>query len=209
MSLARIYTTKGPVRKAGLKCGKCGAEIRKGVDRRLTFAVGFRGWEQTRCLKPECYPTMAERESSNVSTVYSAIEGTDIDTLESLEDLESYRDEIVAACEEVADEYESNEMYEINYDLQERADQVRSAGEELEGWSPDNDEPQEEDFSTDEECPDCNGHGTTENDEADCETCEGTGYLGEQEESFEDAHAAWLEETRDSLREAIDSMELP
>ena len=60
MSLARVYTTKGPVRKDGLTCGKCGAAIVKGQDRRRTFAVGFRGWEQTRCMRPECTPTRAE-----------------------------------------------------------------------------------------------------------------------------------------------------
>lgn len=145
MSLARIYTTKGPVRKDGLTCGKCRQPIVKGQDRRRTFAVGFRGYEQTRCMKPECTPTRSERESSAVATVYDAIDGIDFSALGSREDLEAARDEVVAACEEVADEYESNEMYEVNYDLQERADMIRSAGDELANWEPEDDEPEDMD----------------------------------------------------------------
>lgn len=178
MSLARIYTTK-KVRK-DWTCGKCGAAIRKGVDGRISFAVGFRGWEQTRCTRPECRPTRSELESSAVATVYGAIDGTDLSSIDNQEDFESVRDEIVAACEEVADEYEQNEMYEINYDLQERAEMIRSAGDELESWEPENDEPVEDDFDEDEE-----------------------------EQTFEEAHDEWVEETRDSLQSAIDEMELP
>lgn len=181
MSLARVYTTKGPVRKDGLVCGKCRQPIVKGQDRRRTFAVGFRGYEQTRCMRPECTPTRAELESSAVATVYAAIDDVNLDALESAEDFESARDEVVAACEEVADEYESNEMYEVNYDLQERAETVRSAGDELSNWSPEDDEPQEEDWDEDES----------------------------EYDSFEEEHTAWLEATRDSFESALDDMDLP
>lgn len=178
MSLARIYTT-AKVRK-DWTCGKCGTAIKKGVDGRISFAVGFRGFERTRCLKPECFPTRSERESSAVGTVYDVIDSADLSSIDNEADFESVRDEIVAACEEVADEYESNEMYEINYDLQERAEQIRSAGQELESWAPENDEPNEDDWD---------------------EETEG--------QSFEDAHDVWADETRDSLQSAIDDMELP
>jgi hypothetical protein len=143
MSLARIYTTT-KVRK-DWTCDKCGAAIKKGVDGRISFAVGFRGFERTRCLKPECFPSRSERESSAVATIYDVQDSADIASCGSLEDLESVRDEIVAACEEVADEYESNEMYEINYDLQERAEQIRGAGDELSSWQPESDEPEQDD----------------------------------------------------------------
>lgn len=181
MSQARVYTTKGPVRKDGLKCGKCGDPIRKGIDRRRTFAVGFRGYEQTRCMKSECTPTRSELESSAVASVYDAIDSLDLSGIDNQDDFESARDEVVSAAEEVCDEYESNEMYEINYDLQERADMLRSAADELSSWAPENDEPQEDDFDA-------------EDSEFD---------------SFEEAHAAWAEETRESLQQAIDDMELP
>lgn len=144
MSIARVYATKGPVRKDGLKCGKCGDPIVKGRDRRRTFAVGFRGREQTRCMNPVCTPTRSELESSAVATIYGVIDGIDFSALGAREDLESARDDVVAACEEVADEYESNEMYEVNYDLQERAEMIRSAGDELSNWEPEGEEPEED-----------------------------------------------------------------
>lgn len=177
MSLARIYITK-KVRK-DWKCGKCGAAIKKGVDGRLSFAVGFRGFERTRCLKPECRPTRSELESSLVATVYDAQDSVDFATLESAEDFTNARDEIVSACEEVSSEYESNEMYDINYDLQERADQVRGAGDELASWEPENDEPEEDVYDTD------------------------------QYETFDEAHQAWVDETRESFESAVNDMDLP
>ena len=133
MSLARVYTTK-KVRK-DWTCGKCGAPIRKGIEGRISFAVGFRGFEQTRCLKPECYPLPSERESSAVASVYAAQEAADFSTAASLEDLEQMVQDVADACEEVASGDENNEMYEINEDLQERAETVRSAGEELANWA--------------------------------------------------------------------------
>lgn len=184
MSIARVYTTKGPVRKDGLKCGKCGDPIRKGIDRRRTFAVGFRGWEQTRCMKPECTPTRGELESSAVATVYDAADSIEFDQLSSLEDLAQARDDVVAALSEVADEYEGNEMYEINYDLQERAEMLRAAESELESWAPENDEPSEDDPDSWE---------VDGNDTGD----------------FETAHDVWLAETQESLQEAIEGLELP
>ena len=185
MSIARIYTTKGPVRKDGLKCGKCGVEIVKGVDRRRTFAVGFRGFEQTRCMNPSCTPSMSELESSAVASVYAAQESVDLESCQSLEDLETALGEIADSCDEVADEYESNEMYEINYDLQERAEAVRGAGDELRNWIFDGaDEPQPEDFM----------------DEDDEER---------DDEAYQNALDEWLTEARESAQSAIDNMDLP
>lgn len=144
MSLARVYTTKGPVRKDGLVCGKCRKPIVKGQDRRRTFAVGFRGYEQTRCMDAACTPTRSELESSALATVYGVIDGIDFSSLGSVEDLESVRDDVAAACEEVASDYEMNEMYEVNYDLQERAEMIRSAGEELQNREPEVEQPEDD-----------------------------------------------------------------
>lgn len=202
MSQARIYTTKGPVRKDGLKCGKCGDPIRKGIDRRITFAVGFRGYEQTRCLKPECYPTRSERESSAVASVYDAIDSIDVSNIDTAEDFTSARDEIVSAIEEVVSEYEYNEMIEVNYDLQERRDMLQSAADELSSWEPEGDEPEEE-----VDCDECGGSGQVTNDEGedeDCDECGGTGTV-ENPESHED----WVDATREAFQEAIDGLELP
>lgn len=182
MSLARVHEVKR-VRKPWT-CEKCGVEIKVG-DPAVKFAVGFRGRTRVRCAKTECFPKPSERESSLVSSVYAAQEEVDVDSAGSLEDLEQIRDDVVAATQEVAGEYEDSEMYEKNYDLQERADMLNSAADELEGWAPEEDEPQED-------------------DEESTWTIAGTEYS-----DFDEAHEAWLSEARESLKDAIDGMELP
>lgn len=144
MSLARLYTTQKS-RKVWT-CSKCRTELPVG-SKVISFAVGFRGREQRRCGdKPGCYPKPSERESSLVASIYAAQEELDLSACESTVDLESALEDVAGACDEVADEYESNEMYDVNADLQERAEAVRNAGDELRNWSPDEEEPQEEDF---------------------------------------------------------------
>lgn len=182
MSLARIYTTK-TVRKDWV-CGKCGKQIKKGVDGRLSFAVGFRGFERTRCLDTACYPTRAERESSALSSVYDAVDSVNFDGAETLDDLQSIRDDVAAAIREVAEEYESNEMYEVNYDLQERAETLNAAADDLEGWEPEEDEPEEDDPDSWE---------VDGNDTGD----------------FEEAHNEWLDAAKQSLQDTINGLDLP
>lgn len=203
MSIARIYTSK-TVRKDWV-CGKCGDTIRKGLDGRRSFAVGFRGYEQTRCMKQECTPTRAELESSSIASIYDAIDSADLSACQSLEDLESVRDDVVSAIQEVADEYESNEMFEVNYDLQERVETLQAAADELGNWVPEDDEPDE-----DEECEECSGTGRIPHDDPaqpdqDCDECETTGRV----EVDPSAREEWLEEARESLQAAMDDMELP
>lgn len=144
MSLARIHTTK-TVRKDWV-CGKCGKTIKKGVDGRISFSVGFRGRERTRCTDTACYPTRAERESSMVADIYAAMDSVDYSKCNSLDDLTEAVGEVMEACEGVASEYESSEMFERNEDLQERAETLRRAAEDLEAWANDlEDEPDTED----------------------------------------------------------------
>lgn len=181
MSLARVHTTQ-KVRK-DWECEKCHAPIRKGVDGRISFSVGFRGRERTRCTRPQCFPRPSERESSAVAEVYAAQEGVDFDTAMNLEDLTNMVQDVIDACESVASEYESSEMFEINEDLQERADMLHSAAGELESWADSlEDEPTEEDWDL------------VDDDEHD---------------TFEDAHAAWLEEARSAAEDAVNEMDLP
>lgn len=182
MSIARVHTTKKS-RKVWT-CGSCRTELPIGSPV-ISFSVGFRGSEQRRCLKPECYPTRSQLESSAVSTVYAAIEENNVDSATTYEELIAIRDAIVEACEEVASEYESNEMYDINYDLQERAETIRSAGDDLSTWEPDSEEP---DIAEE-------GEGDDEDGEP----------VGESAESHDD----WLEEARESLRDAIENIDLP
>lgn len=182
MSLARIYTVKKS-RKVWT-CGKCHTELLVGSPV-LSFAVGFRGQEQKRCTNPSCHPTLSERESSAVSSVYAAQEDVNLADCNSLEEIKDVVQQVIDACNEVADEYESSEMYDVNSDLQERADAVRSAGDELDSWDDGvDDEPTEDDSRDDDK-------------------------EGDETEDFESAHEAWLEEARDAAQQAIDDMELP
>ena len=180
MSLAKINLIK-KVRKS-TKCEKCGDAINIG-DPAVKFAVGFRGRTQVRCSKSACFPKPSERESSLVSSVYAAQEDVDTSTAGSLEDLETIRDDVATATREVAGEYEDSEMFEKNYDLQERADTLNTAADELDEWEPSEEEPS----ADDEEW-----------------TVDGTEYT-----DYDEAHAAWLEAARQSLAAAIDEMELP
>jgi hypothetical protein len=181
MSLAKINQV-GKVRKP-TKCEKCGDDIAVGQPA-VKYAVGFRGRTQVRCSKSECFPKPSERESSLVSSVYAAQEEANPSAAGSLEELEQVRDDVAEATREVAGEYENSEMFEKNYDLQERADTLNSAADELEGWEPAEEEPSEE--------------------EPDGWTVDGTEY-----DNFEDAHAAWLDAAQQFLQETIDGMELP
>lgn len=208
MSQARVYTT-AKVRK-DWTCGKCGAEIRKGVDGRRSFSVGFRGPENTRCMRTECTPSRSELESSAVAAVYDVLDSIDTSTAVTAEDLEGLRDEVAEALREVAQEYESNEMFEINEDLQERAEMLNSSADELEGWTPDEDEPE-----GDIACSDCDGSGTVEVEvegssvpnEENCEACSGTGYLPDEER--DNQHEEWLDAARASLDDALSAVEIP
>ena len=178
MSQARITTVQKSRKE--WTCGNCRETIAKGEGVRH-FAVGFRGMEQHRCMKAECYPTRSELESSAVASVYDAVDSADLASAESADDLYAVRDAIVEACREVASEYESSEMYDINEDLQQRAETLNDSADELEGWEPENDAPEDEEDDDDPE--------------------------GENEtpQSLED----WLTESRESLQEAINSVEIP
>lgn len=178
MSLAKLHITEKSRKE--WTCGSCGDVIPKG-SRVIRFTVGYRGFPQERCSKPECYPKPSDRESSLVSEVYAAQEAADFSACSSKEDLDSIIEDVQAACENVVSEYEANEMFERNYDLQERADTIRNAGEELDSWADNiDDEPQEDDKET----------------------------WGEHL-SFAEAHSNWLEDAREAAMDAVNNMELP
>jgi hypothetical protein len=176
MSLAKLHITNKSRKE--WTCGKCREIIPVG-SKVIRFTVGFRGRPQERCSKSECFPKPSDRESSAVSSVYFAQEEADPYECKTLDDLYACRDEVASAAEEVADEYESNEMFERNYDLQERAEILRGAADELSGWEPENDEPTEDSWNP------------------------------EEFKTFQHEWEAWLEEAQESLKAAIDEMDLP
>lgn len=175
MTVARVDLVKG--RKPWV-CNKCRRDIPKGEQHRA-WSVGFRGSTQRRCMDCPSPPT-SELESSAVAAVYSAIEGVDFSEAGSMDDLESMMDDIKAAVSEVADEYENNEVYEMNYDLQERAETLRNAESELESWADSLDSPPEEEEGED-------------NDDDD------------PEGPFQ----VWLDTAKEAAQDAVNNMELP
>lgn len=146
MSLARVYNVK-KTRKEWT-CSKCRKTIPVGSPA-VNFAVGFRGRTQYRHDTPECRPKNSDRESSAVATVYAAQEDVDIESLDSLEDISDAVQQVVDALEEVASDYEQNEMYEVNEDLHERVDILESSASELGSWDASLDsEPERDDFAS-------------------------------------------------------------
>lgn len=179
MSLAKLHITEKSRKE--WTCRSCGDKIPKG-SRVIRFTVGFRGAPQERCSKTECYPQPSERESSLVAEVYAAQENVDFSEAKSRDDIDAMIQDVVDACESVCSQYEDNPMFDNNYDMQERTDQIRSAGEELENWSDGiEDEPTEEDWA----------------------------QLYEEAESFEEAHDTWLDAAREAAQDAVNEMELP
>lgn len=178
MSVARIYTVK-KTRKVWT-CSKCLQEIPKGSPA-INFAVGFRGRTQYRHDTPQCRPKTSELESSAVATVYAAMEEVDVEGLDSLDDISEAVQSVVDALEEVASEYEQNEMYEINEDLQERVSVLEDAASELGSWDASLDsEPEADDY-----------HGP------------------ESESRYEEDHEVWLNEAKETAQDAINNIELP
>lgn len=177
MSLAKVHRAK-KARKEWT-CGKCRTTVHVG-EPVLSFSVGFRGYEQRRCDKPECYPTRSERESSLVAPVYDAIDSADWNAAESVADLQTMLGDIAGVMTEVAGEYENSEMFERNPDLQERAEMLNNGASDLEGWEPQESEPQEDDKDT----------------------------WGEHK-TFEDAHAEWFDAAREEAQTVANEAETP
>lgn len=212
MSLAKINVTKKS--RKPWECSRCRSQIPVGSEV-IAFTVGFRGRTQRRCMKPECFPQPSERESSAVSAVYAAQEAVDFSTATSLEELEQMVDDVAEACTEVASEYEDSEMFEINEDLQERAETLNAAAEDLGNWADDLDEEPTEDEERfqEQECESCEGTGEVEDsdepeDKMDCPDCNGVGSI-EAEDDFEQAHDEWLTAAREAAESAVNDVELP
>lgn len=185
MSLARLYPTK-KTRKP-FTCSKCRQEIPVG-SARISFAVGFRGVEQSRHDTPACAPTRSERESSAYASVYDAIDSFSVDGLSTKDELDEAIQAVADAIEEVRSEYEQNPMYEINEDLQARVSDLESAEYELESW----DDSLDEEPEVSEEQPD---------QDEDPE-----GYQAWEEAA--DAHTTWEEEALEAARSAVSGISL-
>lgn len=177
MSQAKVHRA-GKARKEWT-CGKCKTVVKVG-EPVLSFSVGFRGREQRRCTKPECYPTRSELESSQVAPVYDAVDNADWNSAETVEDLQSILQEVADVFREVASEYENSEMFEKNPDLQERVEILSASADTLEGWEPEEQEPDSESPETWDDHP-----------------------------TFEEALDAWRVIARQAAQETADEVEIP
>lgn len=180
MSLAKVHLVK-KARKDQGKCGHCGIDLVKG-NPYIHFTVGYRGPTFRRCTKPECAPLPSERESSLVASVYAAQEEFSLDGCDTLDAIKENITVVAEAAREIGEQYESNNNDNFNggnSDLQERADTLNNYADELEGWEPDSEEPEEENWDA------------------------------ESYETFEEAHQAWLDEAKQSAESVVNETELP
>lgn len=147
--MARTHYSTFVARKgATLNCDK-GHPIAKGE--RYQWVKPRSAWRRmVRCMAHPFRPS--EVTTSKMSGVYAAQESAQ-DELNALTgqpgdvgDLQSILESAADSIEEVAEEYrEAKEASPTGYvfgeDLEERADEITAAADELRSWSPDEDEP--------------------------------------------------------------------
>lgn len=210
MSQARIYQQRFAARKGKtISCEKCKDPIPKGATYR-SFQVGFRSrYTHVRCMKASCTPRPSELESSMLAEVYSAQEGAQ-DELTALENGDPGEDasdikSVVESCGEgirgVADQYreaaEAMGSAGEGSDNEERADTLETAADELEGWDPDDDEPDFDGCANEKhEAMGPVPEDVLERGSADCDEC-GT------------IRSEWWMAQIDAAREMVDGIELP
>jgi len=163
MSVAKVSYVKRS--RKTYRCEKCRDELPVGSAYRW-FVVGFRSsYSHIRCMKTSCAPRPSERESSQMSAVLAALEDAE-DQLSVLEWSESFNDElrgiaesVVEAINDVAGAYEEADQSfggGGNTDMAERADNLRSAADELDSFYPDGaPDPCSEHDELDTDCVDC------------------------------------------------------
>lgn len=180
-------------RKDQGKCGRCGDPLPAGTGYQY-WVPGFRArYKNVRCLKPECTPTPAERETSKAATILFAQEGfnRDIGALDSPEDIEAAVAEVADAVTEVRDEYqEALDSWENgNEQLQEKVEHYEEQLQEIEYWSWDG--PTDYDL-----CEEHDGRedNVPEEEIQDCGGCQQN-------------RDAWLDDCRTAAEEVVNSVE--
>lgn len=174
MSLARVKQTKAA---KDYVCEKCDEPIKKG-DQYLSYKVGFRSRYVHR-RHVGCRPRPSELESSMLAEAYAAIEGAEdaIGDAESVEDVVEAVHSAAEGFDSVAQQYEDAYEQVPNYDLEERANQLRDAQGEIESWEPEHDGECAECTEGSVDCDECGGTGQVECDEPECPDCNGDGMV--------------------------------
>jgi hypothetical protein len=135
--MPRVNTQKKSTRGKDIRCGRCGADIVPGEE---YFKWSFRyGGTRTNCHLHR--PRPSELTQSKLSGIYAAVESAE-DTLKSegltVADIHEAVGQVAEVTEEVASEYEeAAEPFNYQGEHQERADELRDWGSELEGFYPD------------------------------------------------------------------------
>lgn len=188
MSQAKIYAVK-TARKAQGPCQKCGIQILPGMPYRF-FVKGFRSkFKHIRCMKPECSPTRADRESSMLAEIYAAIDDASFMGMESLEEIKGVLEEVASVARDLAEQYATASVNQntgavFNVDAEERGQQLESYADDLDSWDPSEDEPEEP---------------TEDNwDDQEFDTLE------EAVDAWKEKHNEWLDQCIDEAREALD-----
>lgn len=192
MAMARLYTSKFAARQgATLQCEQCREPIAKG-ETYIWYKVGFRS--RFKHVRHTYHPPKdSERESSLMAGVYSAREDgqANIDALQwtgeaaaVVGDIESELESVAGGWRDVALQYSeaAEAMGGAGERMQETADSIDYAADEITGWSPDRDEPEL-----------CEEHDNGEFSD-DCDECQ-TNICD------------WLDEVKGSGRQAIDDAE--
>ena len=163
MSMAKLKTQRAAKE---YECEACREQILRG-ESYISYKVGFRSrYVHRRHDLPGCRPKPSERESSLVADCYAAQEDFEAGTYESVDDIESAMQEVAERFREVAQQYDDASTdengTEWNVEAAERRDIVEAAADELDGWSPSGDSPDE---------ARCAEHTDEETAPDDCEDC--------------------------------------
>lgn len=122
------------------KCGRCGRTIEPGEK---YFSWSFRyGGTQRRCA--EHYPKQSELTQSIVGEIYAAVETaeTEIEGAETVEDVNLAVQGVAEAARQVFDQYtEAAEPFQGGGASGERAEELEPWVDELEGFDPDDSDP--------------------------------------------------------------------
>lgn len=132
-------------------CGRCGEEILAG-ERYFTWAFRY-GGRRWHCHRHP--PKRSELTQSKLADVYGAIEDAEdqLASTETVADIEALVAEVAERVREVAQEYEdAAEAFGNSGPNQEAADELGGFADELESWTPsEEDDDTEEDSGTSEE----------------------------------------------------------
>lgn len=153
--MPRIKTQKA---RKPLKCSRCGATIKAGDEYRKFKR--FRSPKVVRCMKSECAPRASELTgSSSRSAIYSANEqGVDgLAGATCISDLQSVRDDVVAAIEEAAEacrEAASNIEDGFQHET-EQSQQLNELADAVDSWKDEVEQVDLDDTSITVECQRC------------------------------------------------------